>query len=101
MSLPHPRRIYPAAFREQAVEFYLSVADYRSVKQVAAELGIGYNTLHRWIKAITRPEPDAIPSEGERAELIRLRRENKILKEELEISKKAAAFFARTGDRNH
>lgn len=91
-----PRPRYPEAFKEQAVAFYLSVRDYKSVREVAAELGIHFNTLYRWVRRAT--EEDSGPAavgEGARAELSRLRKENAILKEELEISKKAAAFFAR------
>jgi len=94
--LAKPQRRYPTEFREQAVEFYLSVADYRTMKDVAAELGIHVNNLRRWVKAVTgTPAASGPVDDYERAELLRLRKENRILKEELDISKKAAAFFAR------
>jgi transposase len=94
-----PQRRYPPEFREQAVEFYLSVADYRSMRDVAQELGIHANNLRRWVKAVDNPPVPTPVSSAERAELMRLRKENRILKEELEISKKAAAFFARERSR--
>jgi len=66
--------------------------------QVARDLGIHPNTLYNWVdkeRAKRASEsPDDI-SDDERKELQRLRRENRILKEEREILKKAAAFFAR------
>ena len=90
-----PRRRYSEAFKQQAVEFYLSVAEFKSIKDVAEELGVHKNSLGRWIAAATSMTSAKGISEPERAELLRLRKENRVLKEELEISKKAAAFFAR------
>ncbi len=97
--MPRPQRRYPQGFRDQAVEFYLSVADYRTMKEVAQELGIHVNNLRRWVKAVEQTDAATPTSAAERAELLRLRKENRILKEELEISKKAAAFFARERSR--
>lgn len=97
--MPRPQRRYPREFRDQAVEFYLSVADYRTMKDVAEELGIHVNNLRRWVKAVEQTDATTPTSAAERAELLRLRKENRILKEELEISKKAAAFFARERSR--
>jgi transposase len=69
----------------------------RAIAQIARELGIAHGTLSAWVK---QAELDAgLRSDGlttaEREELRRLRRENRILREEREILKKAAAFFAR------
>ncbi len=87
------QRRYSDSFREQAVELYLSVGDVRSIREVADELGVHRNVLRRWVKkAATQERP---VGESELAELMRLRKENNVLKEELEILKKAAAFFAR------
>ena len=94
------KRRYPPEFREQAVEFYLSVADYRSIRDVSQELGIHPNNLRRWVKLMTETDATRSMSDSDRAELMRLRKENRILKEELEISKKAAAFFARERSRS-
>ncbi len=91
------QRRYSDSFREQAVELYLSLADVRSIREVAEELGVHRNVLRRWVKKAAGTEHAV--GESERAELMRLRKENRVLKEELEILKKAAAFFARDRSR--
>jgi transposase len=93
------RRPYPAEFREEAVRLWRSVQKERSLREVASELGISMESLRGWVK---RSDIDEGKAEGlttdEREELARLRRENRVLREEREILKKAAAFFARETD---
>jgi transposase-like protein len=85
---------YPAEFRERAVE--LARLREKPVKEIAADLGISDQTLHNWMK---QTDIDAGRREGltteERAELVRLRRANRVLAMENEILKRAAAYFAR------
>ena len=89
----HKTRKFPPEFRREAVELYRS--SDRSLEQVAKELGIGPSTLQRWhTKLGQQAEKDDVLQPNERAELKRLRRENRRLKEEREILKKATAFFA-------
>jgi transposase-like protein len=63
--------------------------------QVARDVGISDSVLYSWVKkfgtqaGVVRVTPD------EREELMRLRRELRIVKEERDILKKATAFFAR------
>ena len=68
----------------------------KSIRQLAYELGIADQTLRNWVKQaqIDRGEREGLSTE-EREELRRLRKENKVLKQEREILKKAAAFFAK------
>ena len=85
---------YPPAFRAEAVE--LARTSGQPVAQVARDLGVHYETLRLWVR---QADVDGGRREGlttaEREELARLRRENRLLKEEREILKKAAAFFAK------
>jgi transposase len=86
---------YPQEFKAEAVQLARSFPE-KSIRQLAYELGIADQTLRNWIKQaeINRGEREGLTAK-EREEFRRLRRENKILREEREILKKAAAFFAK------
>jgi transposase len=90
-----PRR-YPDAFRAEAVD--LVRAGARSLPRIARDLGITDQTLRNWVTQaeidVGRGQPGALTTD-ERTELTRLRREVRILQQEREILKKAAAFFAK------
>jgi len=87
-------RRYPQEFRQRAVEF--ARLREKPIKQLAADLGISDQTLHNWLKQadINEGRRDGLTTE-ERAEMVRLRRANRVLEMENEILKRAAAFFAR------
>jgi transposase len=95
MGEPRPR--YPTEFRAEAVR--LAREPGHTLREVARDLDVSYESLRRWV---IQADIDAGQVEGltsdERAELIRLRRENRTLRTEREILKKAAAFFARETD---
>ena len=84
----------PAEFRKRAVD--LAREGSKPIVQVAREFGISESGLRRWM---AQAEVDEGKREGlssaDRAELVRLRRENRVLAMENEILKRAAAYFAR------
>ena len=85
---------YPLEFRQQMVEL---VRAGRSPKALAREFEPSEQTIRNWVKQAeldTGQRADGLTTE-ERAELRQLRRENRQLKLEREILKKAAAWFAR------
>jgi transposase len=91
-----PRRpaAYPPAYREQIIA--LARAG-KSPKELAQEFEPSEQTIRNWIfqaEADRGERPGAMTSD-ERAELSRLRRENRQLKVERDIRGKAAAWFAR------
>ena len=84
------RQPYPPEYREQILSLHRSG---RSVASLARDFEPSAATIHNWIK---KAEADQAPelSDDERAELKRLRLENKRLRTEREILEKAAAWFA-------
>ncbi|QYG95850.1 transposase (plasmid) [Iamia sp. SCSIO 61187] len=88
---------YPAEFRREAVALVKSSG--RPVAEVARSLEIAEGTLWNWMKADREADerakdPNAL-SESERDELRRLRRKTAQQEIDLEILRKAAAYFAR------
>ncbi|MGH8865377.1 MAG: transposase [Burkholderiales bacterium] len=91
------RNKYPREFKIEAVKRV--VEDRVPQAHVARELGISINTLAGWKRAFQEDPEHSFPGNGKQkpddAELTRLKRENARLKEDLEILKKAAAYFAK------
>src|SRR5262245_42709259 len=89
-----PRRRFDEDFKAQAVRLVLD--EGKTVGAVARDLDLTETALRGWVK---RAQADRTNGRTglttvEREELARLRKENRILREEREILKKAAAFFA-------
>jgi len=95
------RRDFSAEFKVEAVR-QMRIGG-KQVTQLARELDVPRQLLYYWVREADRkqgrPLSDIFPGHGRRsaqdAELARLRRENVQLKEDLEILKKAKAFFAK------
>ena len=87
------RRKYTKEFKEEAVRL-ISEQGY-SYAEAGRNLGVNPNLLSRWKREFEGIELDPGSAAAMQAELKRLRKENKRLKMEREILKKAAAFFAK------
>src|SRR5579864_9651855 len=93
--MPKSKPPYPAEFRAEAIR--LARTSGRPRAAIARELGLTAETLRIWLKQADLDDGrrnDGLTTQDQE-ELRRLRRENRILREEREILKKAAAFFAR------
>lgn len=84
----------PPEFRRRAVD--LARSGQQPVAQIAKDLGIGESCLRRWMgqKDADTGRRDGVTSEEGR-ELVELRRRNRVLEMEVEILRRASAFFAR------
>ncbi len=92
------RRTFTAEQRADAVRL---VRDVGNLARVARDLDLTENSLRRWVKQAdidAGKGPEGALTTEELAELRQLRREVRILKEERDFLKKAAAFFAKEDD---
>jgi transposase len=91
---PRPRRSFTPEFKAEIVE--LCQRGDRSIGQVARDFDLGETAVRAWVH---QAETDAGERPGltteEKEELTRLRRENRSLKEDVEILKRATVFFAK------
>jgi transposase len=93
-TMARSRRDFTPEYKDEAVKLVLTTG--RAVATVARELGINEATLGRWVSAFkARNETGQTEvTESERAELLRLRKENADLKMDRAFLKKASIFFA-------
>ena len=83
---------YTPEFKAEAVRTVRTASE--PLTHVARDLGVKVSTLRLWVEA-ARPHAEVPLTDDERIELRRLRRENRELRMEREILKKATAFFAK------
>ena len=95
--MPRTKPAYPPEFKAEAVR--LVASSDRSLSRLAKDLGVADQTLRNWVRhaEIDDGVHDAL-APSEREELHQLRREVRTLRQEREILKKAAAFFAKESD---
>lgn len=93
MTTERKRRRFRLEFKKDAVA--LVTEQGYSIAKAAQAVDTSENNLRRWKKELEQEARGERLTAEERAELVRLRRENKELRMEKEILKKASAFFAK------
>jgi transposase len=94
-----PYKTYTKEFKQEAIR--MMEESGRPAAEIAMELGIRRNQLYKWKEQLQSQAEQAFsgnrgrPKKENQSELTTLRRENERLKEELEIIKKAAVYFAK------
>jgi len=94
--MARPRRFFTKEFKTEAVRIVREGG--KPLAKVAKDLDLTETSLREWVRQADvdagRGAPDALTT-TEREELVRLRRENRVLQMEREILKRAATFFAK------
>jgi transposase len=93
---PRPRRSFTPEFKSDIVE--RCRAGDRTVGQVATDFDLTETAVREWVKQAERDEGSRVDgglTSSEREELAQLRRDNRRLREDVEILKRATAFFAK------
>ncbi len=89
-----PRRSFSDEYKAEVVE--LCRSSDKSITEVAGDLGLTVSAVRRWV---AQADIDAGRRPGttseENAELVQLRKENRVLREERDILKRATVFFAK------
>lgn len=89
---PRERRQFSEAYKAEVV----ALCQTRSISEVVADLDLTDSAVRRWIAQaeVDRGEREGLTS-SEREELAALRKENRILREERDVLRRATAFFAK------
>ncbi len=93
--MQEPRKTYSRAFKLEAIR--LAEQSNKTVTQISRELGLRNNQIYKWKQQLERHSQKAFPGKGRDTddETVRLRRELAAAREEIDILKKAATYFAR------
>ena len=92
--MPRPRRFFPPEYKAEVVELIRSTG--KSVGQISRELDLTETAVREWVRQAERDagsRRDGGLTSAERQELSALRRENRRLRQDVEILKRATAFF--------
>ena len=91
------RQRYTSEFKKEAVSLVLESG--MSVAKAALDLGVGKSTLDKWVRQARDRgnDPNGV-TKAERAELIRLRKENRMIRLERDLQKKTAVYFAKDSE---
>jgi transposase len=91
------KKRYDIAFKKEIAQVYLD--GQRTAPSLAAELGLHVNTIYKWAEQYKTDRENAFPGSGnmkpDEAELTKAKRRLRELEEEVDILKKAAAYFAK------
>ena len=95
------RKRFTKEFKLEAVR--LLEEGKKPAANLARELGVQRNQLYKWQEQLSQQQEAAFPGHGRRvhnkdAEIARLKKELEIVKEERDILKKAAKYFARESE---
>lgn len=98
MKKKQPYKTYTKEFKLEAIRLMRESA--KPCSEIAMELGIRRNQLYKWEKELVTNAQKAFcgsgrPRKESQSEVTNLKQENERLREEVEILKKAAAYFAR------
>jgi len=84
---------YGAEFRQDVID--VARKGEAPLAQIAKDFGLSVTTLKRWIAIAERKESGAGPVAAESAEVRELKKRNRLLEQENEILRRAAAYLAR------
>lgn len=84
---------YPKEFREDVVRVARSREAGVTVEQIASDFGVHPMTLWKWLQR-AKVEDDAVQTGGEAEELRELRKRNRLLEQENEVLRRAAAYLS-------
>jgi transposase len=95
--VPRTNPAYPPEFRREAIRLVEAFDEDHPIPGIARQLGVCDGLLRNWINQdeIDSGQREGLTTEEKEEELRKLRREVKTLRQEKEILRKAAAFFAR------
>ena len=84
---------YPKEFRDDVVR--VARKHEATIEQVAKDFGVGSSTLHKWLQKADAEEGFVADSSSDDAELRELKKRNRLLEQEVEVLRRAAAYFSR------